>query len=388
MRPTIATAIKTQQPTEVSTWLADIISIDYNAKQMVINIRGASGPRRVNIGALNVGTSASPLMFAGNQVIVQRLNDQYFALQYIPAAGMSSGTIAGRTILPAPTGFSIKQVGTNLEASWNPVAGANFYEIYSNTSATPDGASLVGATSGTMATWTSNMTGELLANRGFESGDFVNWKIAGIPSGTVGVTIDNTTVHTATYSAKTIVGNILSYVNLPTQNYGVIQSTIYQVRTYYDITALTGNATLFLYYDYYKSDLTTNGGTSETMAIAVTSGWTLFSTTVTPPTNTAYLALRFRASTAVTAGSAITVYIDDVSFIGQTSIQNNLLYAVRAMSNQGDSSPFTSWLQPAVQQAMTAGFISNVAGVRFGSDGIDGLLVPPGDRLAKYYFLR
>lgn len=86
MRRTIATALdqRIQQAADTSRWVAMVVGLDYVGRMLAVNIKGASGPRRVIVSnALNLGTALTPLVFVGSQVIVERIDDQYYATALI-----------------------------------------------------------------------------------------------------------------------------------------------------------------------------------------------------------------------------------------------------------------------------------------------------------------
>ena len=176
-----AQSIDARQRVEQTKWIADIISIDYLARTIAVNISGASGPRVLAIPInLDLGTVSAPKFFVGNQAIVERINDRYVVRDILVSPGKSIGTSGGISTLRAPTNLSVIIQGTSLIAKWDAVDGAIGYELFQSSTTGPGGIIYPAiyrgtATSYSNAQYLPPVTTNLLTNPGFELGLDGSW---------------------------------------------------------------------------------------------------------------------------------------------------------------------------------------------------------------------
>ncbi len=87
MKRTIAWSIDRRSGMETTEWIATVVGVDIVARQLAVNIKGRSGPRRVQVSKqVDMGTAANPKFSDGSvspptQVIIKRLDDQYIYVQ-------------------------------------------------------------------------------------------------------------------------------------------------------------------------------------------------------------------------------------------------------------------------------------------------------------------
>ncbi len=84
MQRTIAETIDQRQKSEITSFVATVVAVDYLLPQLAVNIRGNSGPRRVKMAkSISAGTAADPKIVKGSQILVQRINDEYICIAVI-----------------------------------------------------------------------------------------------------------------------------------------------------------------------------------------------------------------------------------------------------------------------------------------------------------------
>lgn len=365
MRPTISTNI--QNLTSAQTWprLADIIAVDYCAKIVTVNIKGMSGPRRVVVmDVTQLGTASAPKVHVGNQAVVQRIDDQYIALGFVVQSGRSIGSIAGASPLAAPVWLAAPQLlGTRLTCAWEPVVGATSYELWENTVASPDGATRSGSYVGNQPSDVieSPIQAELLrVNPGFESATLNGWTVSG-DDNRVSV---GTAPRTGTYSLFTYWSNTTNGVYYVTSDYYPVvagEAIALSIWTLTDLMPEPVGTTTFeiraAYQDAvgavtYSAALDSGTVTDLSPVFAV---WTQLSGTDTIPAGTVSAA--FQLVVTRTDIATVLEYFDDASIVSLApQASATRVFAVRAVSADGQTSPFSPWLEQTVgDYAHTAG---------------------------------
>ena len=388
-----------------------IVDVDYYAHQMTVVLEGQSRVRVLipdHLAAV-MGTAASPKVTPGSWVLVERVNDEYvgtafIARTFLPFVGRGAAFGPGApvtTTLATPVWTSSgypKQIGVSVYGDWGAVPGATAYEIWQNTVASPNGATLVKGGIGTTSyTWTLNVgqTSELLFNTGFESGDF---------SGFITTTpdpispdplwaISSADKHTGIYSAKfQALGGETNYRYLNSVWFPVEPSSYLTMSLWIKTVGDVGPASIIAGVDARLD----GGGYAGVVALfpgTNYSSWTQLTGVSGALTN--YNQMRIWIAIQPTGAGAFTVYVDDFSITGQSPITGtSTLYAVRAVDANGNASPFSTWLtapqqsaklgansiefDPANSRIESSNFVTGTAGFRIDENGIDGNLLTGG----------
>ncbi len=91
MHRTIAETISQRAQVATDTWLADVLLVDVYISRIVVNIKGASGPRSVRVAQhINLGTPGNQLVFPGAKVQVQLVENQFIAVAILSNPGASA----------------------------------------------------------------------------------------------------------------------------------------------------------------------------------------------------------------------------------------------------------------------------------------------------------
>ncbi len=84
MSRTVAESIDQRQKNEQTSWVGVVIGVDYVARQIAVNVRGGSGPRRVRLAqSIDLGTATNPKVIVGGSILIQRIEDEYIAIAVI-----------------------------------------------------------------------------------------------------------------------------------------------------------------------------------------------------------------------------------------------------------------------------------------------------------------
>lgn len=173
MRKTIRQSVQRmtrgQPELEVATIVGvDVLSTDANnvvtsvAPSITVNIHGKGGLQRVELSA-----GIDPLeLNIGDQLFVTRVQDRYIGVALLPISnrtqggGESEGTGESVDFMAQPQNVTGLIAGNQLELAWQPVQGADYYEIWASESADPqsDGARVIARTPNT--TWTGKGDGQ------------------------------------------------------------------------------------------------------------------------------------------------------------------------------------------------------------------------------------
>ncbi len=81
MNRTTAEALDRRNRQDPTSWIALVVGVDYIARQLAVNVKGRSGPRRVSVAqSVDLGTATLPKIKVGSQVLIQRLDDKYICI--------------------------------------------------------------------------------------------------------------------------------------------------------------------------------------------------------------------------------------------------------------------------------------------------------------------
>ena len=169
IRQSVQRIAKSKSELEVATIVAiDVLARDANnvvtsvAPSITVNLHGKSGLQRVELSS-----GIDPLeLNIGDQMFVTRVQDRYIGVAPLPISnrtqggGESEGTGEAVEFMSEPQNVTGLIAGSQLELAWQPVLGADYYEIWASESADPEseGAHVVARTPNT--TWTGNGDGQ------------------------------------------------------------------------------------------------------------------------------------------------------------------------------------------------------------------------------------
>ncbi len=284
--------------------------------------------------------------------------------------------------LAAPTITNIAIVGTDLVIDYTPVDGAARYEIWS--AATLGSPSLLlGATNDVTFRKTLNLgpNSEMVINGGFESGDLSGWTVK---TSLCAYALSTADKHAGAYSLKfTHAGNGYGYADTPF--FPVVAGNTYTLTAWYKVASGTGGGMVSLDAIHKAPGGSLSGDSVDADVITTTTGWTKLTGTFTMPVGETLLSIE--VSSTINSANMV-VYVDDVSLVGATGVDLASFYAVRAVSGEGNTSPFSSWLLAPMQSAklgstsieydpmngriQSTNFVAGTTGFRADANGIDG----------------
>lgn len=320
---------------------------DYSARLATVIVADVTALQVRIADHIDIGTNDAPKLQPGDLLEVRWWSEEYTAVAlkrqttFLPFV-VGGSTRVTRVATPQWTTGYPRNVGTDVQGAWGSVPGAIRYDVWRNSSPSPDGAEFVISTDKNFFTVPAGLgeQSELLTNGGFESGALTGWAIT-MPGGMLACVITSGEKHSGNYAMSCINtnGNF-------SPSFAVVESEAFDVSFWCKYTE-AGSSDLTVnvfWYDinesYLSYDLIVTLGGS-------TSGWEKQSQVVTAPAS----AKTARIVIGYTKDTGSSLYIDDVSVIGVTESSSSLLYAVRAVDGSGNASPFSTWLQPLAQSA-------------------------------------
>ncbi|MBI5305531.1 MAG: hypothetical protein HY868_25605 [Chloroflexi bacterium] len=296
----------------------------------------------------------------------------------------------GIQILTQPQWTNIGVVGTNLQATWTPVAQAVVYELLTNSAPTEVGASVLARVVGNSVVQALNQSsvGNLtLLNPDFESGDLIGWNLK------CPMSITTSSPHGGTYALSYNGNGLLS--NLPfavSNDYPIVASASYVASAWMILTTLVdANDSIKPRVNWKDANKTTISFGEFGSYGNPDSVWRQYAATLTAPANAAYASLEVWFSSIVYNLQPVAFKVDDFAMAGPTPAQDTKFYAVRGYDANGNVTPTSSWVKP-VQSAAALGnptgshaqidyptatikssnFVPGATGYSISPNGIDG----------------
>ena len=399
MRQTITQTTRDVVATPPGTWFAKVSRVDWASRTLDVNLDGSTGLSFVRVADnIELGTEKQPNILPGDEVEIKRASHQVGNSNYVATAhfrNLSStndgaGGAIGVRSLAAPEWIKLQVIGTILEGSWTPVAGSSYYQLFSNSVNSANGASLVAQPSGTQYTANLNSSASaqiLTVNPGAESGGTAGWVTDPI------ISISASVVHLGSLAFRLDNRSTGTEGNLYSQYYPIAACSMYTFSFWHNILDAAASAVNSVVY-WADSACVAISQFNVFASAGSTADWVQRSASGTSPSNASFVKIAWGAAVAATLA-----YADDFSIIGAPiTVNNNLLYAVRAVDAIGNTSPFSTWLQatqspaalgsPASPHSLldyanaaiqSSDFITGASGYKVSPSGIDGNFIhlPP-----------
>ena len=398
--PTPRQHIRATTHSSATSWEAVVVAFNLYARTMMVNAKDV-GTFTADISrSVDVGTSQRPEISVGDTVRVERMNNRYLVTDVLAKAVTQ---LSGQFLAYSPQTIEAPEwvppypriIGAQLEGLWTVVSTAQKYQVWSNTSPTQDGATLVGEFVQNQFAKTLNSSyAELIAdNRGFENGDLRGWtgysNLGWVPSATY--------KHSGNFGARS--QQSAGIATITSRAYKIGASRAYEASVWAqaqwelidaEYRALTLSV---MFYDVDGALITTataNGNPAS-------SSWQQIVASGTTPSNADTFAITVTAHDTgygiVPLPGYFYLHVDDCSLKSYEPATTNLLYAVRAVSANNVMSPFSSWQQPAPVEAAlgdpnavhakinpngtieSSNFVAGASGYRASEAGIEGACV-------------
>lgn len=367
------------------TFVATVSKVDYTGLKLWIFLDAQSAQLELHLGQREIDDIRARKIGRGHKVAVMQEGSEFYALSVFPENQHQTYLPFVATSLAAPVWNSLQIVGANLVGSFNVVPGAARYQLWKRlTTDDPSAATLVDDSVATNFTLPYNQSGNTnlqLLNPGFESGDMTGWSHASTPApGQASFAISTAQKHTDNYAAHIIVGGPGGTSSLLADKLAVQENTTVALSFWkylVDSSVVGANARL-VWYDANDNWLGENVVNSDTGSLGT---WVKLQGTATAPSGA-----RFVEIGIYTLGSTIDVqeaYIDDVALIGQSTIQANFLFALKAIDANNNASAFGTWLQPPVSaQAMGDPSVAHTQ-INYAAAGYISSALTPGTGVAQ-----
>ena len=376
--------IRRMTPTDQAQFTGPVIEINFWSRSVKVNLAGSSGPRWATVPiTVPIGTAQNPLISVGYLALVERWPDnRYYVRDFIAAPTQSIGTPGARSNLHAPQWVMLKVNGSDLIGQWTPVAGAVESEVWVNSVAGPQGATLLITTSNSQfaSPVGGGNNGNLIAiNPGFESGNFTGWTPPMVRNYLGISTVTTNNPYQGSYSARfqAMAQQSIAedyYLNSPL--YPCVAGGLYLFGGAWrfnstDVQHGSGGIINVIWYNSTKGVISTSivGGVGAVFDSSILNTWR--STTdpiyspvtfqVTAPAGAAFAELQLDFHVAADpAYPLVEIQVDNLSLTGPIPLAAQSFYAVRAMDALGNVSPFSEWLTPTqAAKQMATGTIAH-----------------------------
>jgi hypothetical protein len=424
--PSPKQTIRATAANNADKWDAMVVSYNLFSRSMVVNARDVGTFNASISRSVDVGTPSAPKISVGDRVLVMRMTNGYLVTEIVEKAAtqtfnlflpyVSQGIGTPEWVSPYP-----RFEGANLAGVWTVVGEAIKYQVYSNSTPSQVGATLVGEfVQNQFSVGNTGGQGENVGvNRGFENGDMSNGWIVGVIGADptmiafdslkpwAGFAASNTITHSGSYSAK----QSYDYTVNTDATYGpgawglfsnytrIVGGQPYTFSLWYKITSVSGVPDVTIevtQFDANKNSLKLSGGYWISSGLNNVADWTQLQTNITMLANAAYVQIHVYIADG--RYNTVTYYVDDFSLYGAVpNLSASTLYAVRAVGAGGMLSPFSSWQQPTHVQATlgdvatahavidpvgaiykSSNYVPGTAGYLISPLGIDGLFLSGG----------